>query len=123
MTKRTKSTFKPKSKAMIAEALDIVKNSEDDKSAVAFLRDTLVDDYPDYDFANMDLHEASKVLEKPEKKKSVGKKAIEDLNESVTRLVEAQERLVAKNKSKATTKTKAKTKAKTKRKSKTKTSK
>lgn len=59
-----KRKLNPKPKEMIQDAVDIVLNTEDDKAAVAFLKDTLVDDYPDLDLGSMDLHEASKVLDK-----------------------------------------------------------
>ncbi len=74
--------IKPKSREMIQEAVDIIRNAEDDEAALAFLQDTLVDDYPDLDLGRMDLHEAIEILNK-EKDNSGDKSKIEDLNKSL----------------------------------------
>ena len=44
------------------EVADIVKNAENDEAALAFLQDTLEDDFPDLELGTMDLHEAIKSL-------------------------------------------------------------
>jgi hypothetical protein len=74
--------IKPKSRKMIQEAVDIIRNAEDDEAALAFLQDTLVDDYPDLDLGRMDLHEAIEILNKRENN-SGDKRKIEDLNKSL----------------------------------------
>ena len=90
----SRKKIKTKSKDMIKEAVDIVKNSENDESAVAFLRDTLDDDFPDLDLGRMDLHEAIKSIGAQEDKKKAtgGRKAIEDLNKSLGDFIEIQAR-------------------------------
>lgn len=76
-----KMRLKPKSREMIKEAADIVRNSEDDGAAIAFLQQTLDDDFPDLELGSMDLHEAIKVLGKDEQ---VGdRKALENLNQAL----------------------------------------
>lgn len=62
------SRIKPKSKESIKEAVDIVLNTQDDDSAIEFLRDTLEDDFPDLDLGSMDLHEAIKNIGAEEEK-------------------------------------------------------
>ena len=79
-------TIKPKSKEMIKEAVDIIHNTEDDEAAISFLKETLIDDFPDLDLGRMDLHEAIEVLGKKEDKKDKTKgnmKTIENLNKSL----------------------------------------
>lgn len=85
-----KKKFQLKSKEYIKETTDIVQNTEDDEAALAFLKDTLIDDYPDLDLGKMDLHEAIGVLDK-KKKKSGSKKLIEDLNKSLGDFIDNQE--------------------------------
>lgn len=80
MNKR-KQRFKPKSREMIREAADIVRNSQDDDAAIEFLRDTLDDDFPDMELGTMDLHEAIKVLDGEEA--AGDKEAIRNLNEAL----------------------------------------
>lgn len=89
-----KTKFKHKSKDMIDEALDIVKNTEDDDSAIKFLRETLNDDFPDLDLGRMDLHEAIEKLNYKEDKenKSHSQKVIEDLNKSLGDFLDIQEK-------------------------------
>lgn len=89
-----KKKIVPKDKEMIAEVVDIVRNTEDDAAAIEFLRDTLEDDFPDLELGSMDLHEAIKVLggnEKP-KKKSIGRQAVENLNDSLGEFLSAQQK-------------------------------
>lgn len=85
-----KKKFQLKSKEYIKETTDIIQNTEDDEAALAFLKDTLIDDYPDLDLGKMDLHEAIDVLDK-RKKKSASKKLVEDLNKSLGDFIENQE--------------------------------
>lgn len=59
---KRKKKFQMKSKDVIREATDIVVNTEDDKAAIGFLRETLPDDYPDMDLTQMNLHEATDLL-------------------------------------------------------------
>lgn len=84
----------PKDKEMIAEVVDIVRNTEDDAAAIEFLRDTLEDDFPDLELGSMDLHEAIKVLGGNEKtkKKSVGRQAAENLNDSLGEFLSTQQK-------------------------------
>lgn len=118
----SRKKIKTKSKDMIKEAVDIVKNSENDESAVAFLRDTLDDDFPDLDLGRMDLHEAIKSIGAQEDKKKAtgGRKAIEDLNKSLGDFIEIQARKLEEanrkkaKKTKTTKKSKSKSKAKKK---------
>lgn len=81
----------PNSKEMIKEALDIIKNTEDDEAAVAFLSDTLSDNFPDLDLGRMDLHEAIEVLggEEVEENNAVGnREKIENLNDSLSQFMD-----------------------------------
>ena len=80
--------FKPKSKEMIKEAADIVRNSQDDESAIEFLRDTLDDDFPDMELGSMDLHEAIKVL--GGEKVAGDKDAIRNLNKALSDFMSKQ---------------------------------
>ena len=88
--------LKPKSKEYIQEAVDIIMNTEDDDAALAFLKDTLEDDFPDLELGTMDLHEAIKVLDGEEKKKSGNRKAIESLNESLGDFLQSQQKNIKK---------------------------
>lgn len=119
-----KNRIKPKDKDVVREAADIVRNSESDELALAFLQDTLEDDFPDLDLARMDLHEAIKGLGgKQEGKPPKGSKSvIEDLNKSLGDFIEIQaKKLEDANRKKANTKkrTKSKKSAKTTKKAKT----
>lgn len=90
---------KPKSWEMIKEATDIVRNSEDDASAISFLRETLDDDFPDLELGKMDLHEAIEVLgDSKSKSKSGDKGAIEDLTGALNEFMSK----VSSNKGKST---------------------
>lgn len=98
---RKKSGIQPKSKELIKEAVDIVRNTEDDDAAIAFLKDTLTDDYPDLDLGRMNLHEAIAILDSPKtKKKTKNMEVIEDLNKSLGKFIDAQEEKLNKVKSK-----------------------
>lgn len=72
--------IKTKSKEEVKEATDIILNTEDDDSAVVFLRETLQDDFPDLELGSMDLHEATKVLGGD--KESSKNTAIKNLNQA-----------------------------------------
>lgn len=72
--------IKTRSKEEVKEATDIILNTEDDDSAVLFLRETLQDDFPDLELGTMDLHEATKVL--GEDKKAEKNNAIQNLNQA-----------------------------------------
>ena len=89
-----KKKIVPKDKEMIAEVVDIVRNTEDDAAAIEFLRDTLEDDFPDLELGSMDLHEAIKVLGGNEKakKKSIGRQAAENLNDSLGEFLSTQQK-------------------------------
>lgn len=100
--------FKSKSKDIIKEATDIVLNTEDDNAAIAFLKDTLEDDFPGMDLGRMDLHKAIEVLDTG-KNKSKNMKVIEDLNKSLGKFINKAE-----SKSKKVVKKKAKVKKKRK---------
>lgn len=104
--------IKTKSKAVISEAVDIIKNSENDKDAIAFLRDTLEDDFPDMDLGRMDLHQAIDELDfsLERRKKSKSVRAIEDLNKSLGDFLDKQEKKVNEIKKKASAKKKKSTK-------------
>lgn len=87
-------TIKPKSKEMIKEAVDIIHNTENDEAAIGFLKETLIDDFPDLDLGRMDLHEAIEVLGKKEDKKDSKKgnmKTIENLNKSLGKFIDKVE--------------------------------
>lgn len=86
MSKKRK--ISPKSKEYVKEAVDIVRNTEDDKAALEFLKNTLDDDFPDLDLGSMDLHEAIKVLGID--KKTGDRKRIENLNDSLGEFLEIQ---------------------------------
>lgn len=108
MSKRS-NEFKPKSKEVIKEAVDIILNTEDDEAAIAFLKDTLEDDYPDLDLGRMDLHEAIGVLggnSIKKAKKSGSRKAIEDLNKSLGNFIDTQESNIKKSRKKKNKKNK-----------------
>ena len=87
-----KKKITPKKKEMIAEALDIVQNTESDEVAIGFLRETIEDDYPDMDLGSMNLHEAIKVLGHNKDDKSKGLKAIEDLSSSIGAFIDSQKK-------------------------------
>lgn len=95
MFKKTKK-ITPKSKEMIEEASDIIRNAEDDEAAIAFLKDTLEDDYPDLDLGRMNLHEAIDVLSNGNKKKNGNIKLVEDLNSSLGKFIDRQEEKIQK---------------------------
>lgn len=82
-----KGKLKPKSRELVQEAADIVRNSEDDQAAISFLQDTLEDDYPDMELGSMDLHEAIKTLGFGEEKGKVtgagNRDAIENLSKAL----------------------------------------
>lgn len=78
----------PKSREYIQEAVDIIRNTEDDEAAIAFLKETLEDDYPDLDLGRMDLHEAIAVLGGGKEKSYAGDRSkIEDLSKSLAEFV------------------------------------
>lgn len=104
--------FRAKSKEMIDEATDIVMNTEDDSAVIEFLRETLVDDYPDLDLGKMDLHEAIGVLGGSEVSKNENMRNIENLNKSLSDFLSQ----VEKNKEKASKGKKAKKRKKQRRK-------
>lgn len=87
----SKEKFKYKTKEQLKEIADIVKNSETDEAALAFLQDTLEDDFPELDLGKMDLHEASKVLGESEPKKKTKGSLIENLNASLGEFIDKQE--------------------------------
>lgn len=108
-----KKRILPKDREMISEALDIVMNTEDDEAAIAFLRDTLDDDYPDLDLGSMNLHEALDILQigedVPGKPGTPGKPidATIDINKAFAELMELKERRAKQaKKTKKTRKTK-----------------
>lgn len=75
------------SKEAIKEAVDIIRNTEDDEAAMIFLRETLGDNYPELDLGRMDLHEAIEVLgggeENPSQSKGDREK-VENLSASLS---------------------------------------
>lgn len=80
MFKRRKK-FQAKSKEVIREATDIVANTEDDKAAIGFLRETLSDDFPEMDLTKMDLHEATDFLPDTKRRRKTNPSDImEELN-------------------------------------------
>lgn len=94
------------SKEEVREAVDIIKNTEDDEAAIAFLQDTLTDDFPDLDLGRMDLHEAIEILGGSEVKKfevpkeKGDRNAIESLNDSIGVFLNNQEQRLKKIKNK-----------------------
>lgn len=84
--RKKRRTVLPRSKKVVKEASDIILNTEDDKDAVHYLRETLTDDFPEIDISKMSLHEASEVLNDGQTKKSGGKVTqdlISELNDFV----------------------------------------
>lgn len=88
---KKKAEFKHKTKEQLKEIADIVKNSETDEAALAFLQETLEDDFPDLDLGKMDLHEASKVLGGDEPEKEPRGSLVENLNASLGKFIDKQE--------------------------------
>lgn len=80
----------PKSREIIKEAVDIIKNTENDEAAISFLRDTLEDDYPNLDLGRMNLHEAVNSLNVKEYKKSTSIMNVENLNETLGDFINIQ---------------------------------
>lgn len=81
----------PKSRESIKEAVDIVKNTENDDVAVQFLRETLEDDFPELDLGSMDLHEAIKEIGNQDKKKFFGNiEKANSLGEALSKFMQKQ---------------------------------
>lgn len=85
-----KGRLKPKSKEYIQEAVDIVMNTENDDAALSFLKETLDNDFPDLELGKMDLHEAIKVLGNDRGRNTGRRKTIENLNDSLEKLVKSR---------------------------------
>lgn len=88
---KQRGRLQPKSREVIKEAADIVRNSEDDGAAIDFLRNTLDDDFPDLDLGSMDLHEAIKVLGNEQEEGDMN--AIKNLNEALGEFMNKQSKL------------------------------
>jgi len=87
---KRKKKIVPKSKEYIEDISDIILNAESDDAAIAFLKDSIIDDFPDLDLGSMDLHEASKVLSDTNRKKRKG--PVVGLNEALGKFIEDQQR-------------------------------
>lgn len=90
---RRRRRLEPKSKEFMKEVSDIVKNAENDEAALAFLQDTLDDDFPGMELGSMNLHEATKVLggSEPEPIKTEKLNVVENLNKSLGDFIDKQE--------------------------------
>lgn len=114
--------LKPKSRELVQEAADIVRNSEDDQAAISFLQDTLEDDYPDLELGSMDLHEAIETLgfgeDKPKRKGSSfgNREEVENLSKALGNFMNKSNKPKAAPKAKAEPKVRAKSKKKKKKK-------
>lgn len=90
--KRANRKIKPRTKEKMKEIADIVKNSETDEAALEFLQDALEDDFPELELGKMDLHEASKILGGDEPEREPKGNLVENLNASLGKFIDKQEK-------------------------------
>ena len=88
---KRKKKIVPKSKDYIEDISDIILNAESDDAAIAFLQDSIIDDFPDLELGSMDLHEASKVLSDNSKKRKRSGPVV-GLNDALGKFIEGQQR-------------------------------
>lgn len=89
------SKIKATDRDKVKEAVDIIKNVDDDEAALEFLKDTLDEDYfPDMDLGSMDLHEAVEKLDTNSKRRkmTMKQKVIADISKSLDEFMELQDK-------------------------------